>query len=463
MTEDLNTYLNTYIDSGSLKKHRQKIYEYAKNPTKWIPLEPLDEVATMILLAHLADPRLISGELLGVLAHRLIDSEVEIGGPYLSRNDTFINILIARIFYILGSPLKNLDAYLNKKYIPKTDLERKILIASSKELHTEATLSFNSQANKAEIAARFNIEKLNPVIAKQGSIFLEKIIALDTRKEISQLSNYILKSLTKPANTNEQNLADLLGSANIHAWIAYTIYDDIIDNEGDPLMLSLANIMQRISYDTYITLFITRKDVINTHFNSVDNSNLWELQNTRCNISGETINIDKIPEYGEGVFLAERSVGHVLGPILLIDSKYELLDHQKDLVHGALFQYLIARQISDDLKDWRKDLHNGHVSYVVSKLLKSANIQLGTYNLKELTNKLQKEFWMAVFEECSYLIISKISTIEDMFAKSGIFKTNNEFSIKVLQPLKAIAESDLFEYSNSKDFLKSYSDAKFPN
>jgi len=458
MIVDFISMLDTYLEKGTLADKKREIEYLIDTSNKWTKVKPLDEVIVGLHLIYISTPDAIDGQILGILAKRLVESEVKVGGPYVSNKDLYTNILIANFLRSIGSPLEKLEKYIStRKYIPKTAVEQKVLIS----LLPKKTLIKNEKVGKKEntpsLIVKAEISKLDSKLQKIGFGFWNKILEVDTRNEVSLISSYVSNSIIKKASIKELWINEELGAANFCAWIAYTIYDDFIDGEGDPSKLSLANIMHRLSYELYRSLFILEKNIINAHFDSVDNSNFWELQNCRFKIHNGRINIGKVPEYNNGEFLAERAIGHILGPILIIKNRLTLNLEEDNKINHAFHQYLIARQINDDLKDWKDDLRKGHISYVLARLLKSININPGSVKIDTLMHDLEIEFWNQTFEKCINEIIARIHEAENIFSNSQYFKKNNQFILYILRPLKQNAESDLKEYLNSKDFLKYYS------
>jgi hypothetical protein len=360
-----------------------------------------------------------------------------------------------RLFKALGRPLVTLEKYLeHKEYIAINPTQLNALNLPLR-IGRDLEPMIGHKINHAINISKNTMSKQSLEIKNFGNQFLNKIIDLDKKSEISLISTYMAKSLIMPSQKKQLELSYELGAANIFAWIAYTIYDDFIDGEGNPSLLSLANIMHRESYSAYTALFPEMNIFINDYFNSVDNSNLWELQNCRAKILNENITIDKIPIYDDGKFLAERSIGHVLGPMLLI-KKQRVSKDQENLICESLNHYLIAKQINDDISDWKSDTRNGHLNFVVSKLLISANIKKGDYNVNKLINKLDKHFWNSTLKECLLMTISNLENSEEKLKKSGLFQTQNIFLDNIINPLKYEVENILKHHQGDKDFLKAY-------
>jgi len=438
-----------------LNKITSDIELMAKTPELWLPNDGLKDVIIKIRVICISSPALLDGNILGLLAKRLLNSETEVGGPYDSSDDTFTNILIAKLFRSLGSPLEKLEKFLeNKIYTPSSDFEKDTLSLFDTNPHIESAIK---QINKSSMIAKRIFKKLNSEVGAKGLEFLNKIEHIDKYNEISSISSYVMFSLRKEPSDDLIRTAENFGVANLFAWIAYTIYDDFIDDEGNPHQLSLANITHRLAYDIYLENSTSMKEIINTYFNSVDNSNLWELQNCRFKVKKNSITVGEVPNYRDGKFLANRAVGHLLGPKILLSLYSNISNTQAKIIHDALCDYLISKQINDDLHDWRNDLRNGHISFVVAELLKKANIQKGDHNIDALIENLEKIFWESVFEKCAKFAVSKISNAQKSLKNTQLFTDDNVLDQKIINPIKYISESSLKEYFNGKMFLNIYS------
>jgi len=485
MNEENKLLFKSYISKSRNNTPLSNHVPESKKHKSWLNDWHINDTVLKIHLLYLGNKNAVDGDDLGIFAKRLLANELEVGGPYYSYDNLYTNALIAQLFRTLGAPLEKVETYISEKLStlmlcdtktywsiswphklsrpelknlnlsPNTDIGRLMIKSVNNITSSKNTSKTKRLANIAENYAKEYIDKLEPTLNKVGISFWNKIINIDTRSEISSLALYVYDSIAGNED-HYPNKSIKLGVANIYAWIAYTIYDDFIDEEGRPSHLSLANLMHRQSYSTFIEEFPSNKQIIENHFDSVDVSNSLEIQKYRFATAEDMVTIEQIPEYGDGTFLANRALGHVLGPKLIL-SEMELSAHQEKLVDSIFNNYLIARQINDDLKDWADDLKNGHASYVVSKLLDSAEISPGTYGYEELRDRLQANFWDVTFESCIAIILKKINKSKQDIIASKIFKNDNSFVKKVLQPIADKAESDLLEYKNSKQFLKSYS------
>lgn len=193
-----------------------------------------------------------------------------------------------------------------------------------------------------------------------------------------------------------QKTVQALSAANLYGWVAFTIYDDLIDEDGEPHLLSLANIAHRRSLFGFYTICKKSPDFqkyIEKTFDRIDASNAWESTYCRAPIRESTIYIDALPNYNRLTVLAEKSIGHAL-PFLALSvlSGNHVTSKHFTALEQSLIHYLIARQLHDDMHDWEIDLRNGHLSYVVTCLLKDRKIH-GNHPTSSLFKEIQEHYW----------------------------------------------------------------------
>lgn len=153
------------------------------------------------------------------------------------------------------------------------------------------------------------------------------------------------------------------GSRN--GWLAYTIYDDFLDEEGDPKLLSVANLAMRKSLLHFAEAIPGQyfKHFVENVFTQVDAANAWEVLHAR--------NPESLPEYGMYAKLAQRSWGHVIAPTgVLLAAGFALESPEVQQLHDFFRHYSIAKQFCDDAHDWLDDLRNNRITPVVALLLK---------------------------------------------------------------------------------------------
>lgn len=455
---------------------------------EWARHAELFDCALAILAVHNYRSSEIDGTCLAYLTNKMLKAEVEVGGPYYDSKqkiDISTNLVISRLFSVLGSPLPNVETFLKKHDLHDSpDAVSTLLLgwpdfSFSKKLTLEMTraMPYFAQSllyKKASKSASPAIKPLYQIVSehvykelKTMNIPLrthaisawEMVNQADTNHEISMLSAYFADSLKYRSRLLSRKLYTELGSANFFTWMAYTIYDDFIDEEGQANLLPVANSMLRKALKIYMN--ISRKtprqfrEVFET-FDKMDAANSWELAHCRYEVIGGKIQIDRLPAYSNFNVLADRAGGHILGPIILVSKLEASLTQQKDIKKG-LEQFLIAKQLSDDLQDWRDDFQKGHISPVVAHFLKAINIAPGQYNMPELTQRMHEIFWSTGIKEMNNIILKHLLLSKRYFKKSALLNLDGEFFLRLFTPLEETAHSNELQYIHQQQFLATYS------
>ncbi len=287
---------------------------------------------------------------------------------------------------------------------------------------------------------------------------LETTAAGDDTQEIVGIPYMFTKSLAERPILPEQLLAQL-GAANLFGWLAYTIYDNFLDDEGDPALLSVANIGLRRSLEGFLQALPTHQgfqQLVHTTFDRIDAANAWEVAHCRFAIQDNAIIIGTLPRYGTRMKLAERSLGHTLGPMAILCSiGYPPHSTEAKAIHTMLTHYLIARQLNDDLHDWEQDMRRGHVSYVVQTICAALHLSPGEYDLDELTHKAQRQFWHHSLLKLCDRTEQHIATARAAATASGVLVPKGPI-MQLLDNLTAIVEHTRSEQTKAEQFLNAY-------
>lgn len=285
--------------------------------------------------------------------------------------------------------------------------------------------------------------KLDPELQKLTLEQIEKT----SDKKITLLSYEVQKILQAKGISIPTALVENLALSNLYGWMAYTIHDDIMDDEGESLLIPCANFFLRELiqiYDVLDNSIPGAASLLRNTMNRIDNGMVWEKE--RCQFPN-------LPEFGDYSNLADRSIGHALGPVTILLSIGHNMDSEEDKNMMALFHhYLIARQLHDDAHDWEEDLLRGRVNSVCSLLLKQ--FQKKYHGVQE-TSKLREFFWTETIDEVVDLILFHINAAEAAKEASLLFG-NTDFMKKVLQALSASAKRTLDERNTSLEFIKYY-------
>jgi len=305
--------------------------------------------------------------------------------------------------------------------------------------------------------------ELGPELRDAAKNQFKKIIASRRNKEIILLPFYFLSSFKKEKEYTLKEIEHLteLGLANLYGWMAYTIYDDFLDEDGDSATLSVANLCLR-----NLTEIFTNTEYKNNNFDKffqqimdkIDSANSWEIKNCRMKIKDDAIYIpDTLPKYKNYSKLAERSLGHTLGPLaILFFLGYKKNSSETKQVFSFFKHYTIARQLNDDAHDWEEDLKKGHINSsgaLILKNLKKRNIT--KIKKDDFTNKLQIIFWNEVIDIVCEKILFEVNEAEKILKKLKIIRDKKIFS-KLLDSPKRAAKKAISEKKESLKFLNSY-------
>lgn len=409
----------------------------------WASTDRLHDVLQKVAVIIEAEGT-VPGDLAGHLARRLIAHEVAVGGPYTNDDgemDREINEMVAALFRRLGRPLEYVEAFLR---------------SSSTQAATTRHKGLDSQQSAAIQVVAQQLAKLPPDMAPIASHLLEAIQRADRRQEIASLSTIFVSSLRVSLPASRARRAQIYNQANVYTWLAYTVYDDIIDDEAVPRYLPVANLAHRHAVRLYLTDADTMSDDIYQVFQMMDAANAWEVAHCRFVVQGQTIEITSLPHYQRRGVLADRAMGHVLGPLLLAKSHPDLTLTQKRCLRNGLMQYLIARQLNDDFHDWQKDLSRGHCTPIVAYLLRRAKIAPGIYSIDKLTQQLRRVFWRYGVEEISALIQSHTRRARTVLGECGCLRRGSSFIGMTIDHIESSVEAGLVKHRIDKTFLRTF-------
>lgn len=399
----------------------------------------------------------LNEEQLVSLVESLIRSELKPGGPYLKdgKEDPLLNALILKLFVLLEKPLPNVERYLDKPIQISSDLTRIQFDKTIKEISAlkDNQLTISSQKNTFGYGFFVAFTKnLNPEVQQYAEIIGKKIEQNDKNGEITKISSIFQDSINQPKRFSNNEL-ELLGQANFIVWVAYSIYDAIIDNDMGIAALSTANILTRKSVEIYRKTSIDFNIAID-YLNKVDNANPWELAHCRFDQTLENINSIPIPTQNEMEnLLANRAIAHIIGP-LSIAARYKIDTKQFKKIERALKYYCIARQLNDDLHDWVEDFNNGRITFVLARLLQSAEFQPGSHNRDEVLTSLKTIFYERELESLCELTVSYVNKSRSLLLKAGLLDKNNLFINSFLNPIAYSASRALNIHKSNKTSLQ---------
>jgi len=314
-----------------------------------------------------------------------------------------------------------------------------------------------------KVRQRFELlgSELRNELKEEANNYLDTFLKGKKSKEVLLLPYYFRASL---CDESAKNVSDecivSLGSASLYGWIAYTIYDDFLDNEGDTKLLSVAHVSLREL--TSIFNEVLPKETGFRNFSrmildTVDYANAWEIKHTRVLNLKEGI-VGKVPEYNEFSQLADKSIGHALAPISVLFSLgyTESSPEVKNLMKFFRY-YIIARQLDDDAHDWEDDFKAGYINAVGALILKEVHIKSWLSSGRDRVDleTLQQVFWHNVAPEVCENILRYSKRAKEALTRISILADVSLLEA-VLISTEHSAESALEEREETVAFLDTY-------
>jgi hypothetical protein len=287
---------------------------------------------------------------------------------------------------------------------------------------------------------------------------LRRTAASKDGQEITLLPYWFHMSLRISLALPNQLFVDL-GLANLYGWMAYTIYDDFLDDEGDPRQLSVANIAMRYSLAAFQGALPGNtpfQEFVRIAFDTMDGANAWEVAHCRFAVKHGTITLDTLPAYGKLDRLAERSLGHTLTPLGVLAAMGVLPDSpQAQYLQAALRHYLIARQLNDDAHDWRADLTAGRITYVLATAIRALRLPADTLPLSELIPQVERQFWHHTLEQVCQKMEQHIKQSRLALRQSNLLTPENVIE-KLLDGIESSVANTRSTITKTQQFLHTY-------
>ncbi len=298
--------------------------------------------------------------------------------------------------------------------------------------------------------------------AKEPELDLKKILRKKNSQSVVLLPFHFQKSLGKKGEKIPTEMVVQLGLANLLGWIAYTIYDDFLDEEGEAKKIALANLCLRELTKIFYLILPDKGDFLSIFeriMDETESANFWEIKNCRIEISEDNLSLPaKLPDYQKNIFLTKRSMGHALPALVCLSFLGEKND-SPDMKNLIIFfqNYLLARQLNDDMHDWEDDLKRGQLSPVVSAILETwkNKISRKKINLKKDWEKLQEIFWYETVLAICREILYSVKKARRVAKKISLAESQNFFEELIL-PMERLAQNTISEQKEMSDFLEIY-------
>jgi len=299
--------------------------------------------------------------------------------------------------------------------------------------------------------SRLPSELKNSVIS-----LLDTTAKSDLRHEIMLLPYWWNVSLGRKTDRT----CAVLGVINLFGWIAYRIYDDMLDSHLRSGKFSDVLPIANILHTEILIMFqeaVPKKywSIFTEIMKKLEYANFWEQRYCRLQVTENKISLKRLPHFGDLSIIADKSMGHALGPITL--SHMDKSEQTVAMTKKFFSHYLIARQLNDDAHDWKNDLEKGCITPVNCLLLKDwKKSHRGTQlNLANDMKKLEKLFWNKTITSVSRDIFKHITTARAIL--TAINPLSNPFYLHaLLDPLESAAQKALTERQKILDFVDSY-------
>jgi len=191
-------------------------------------------------------------------------------------------------------------------------------------------------------------------------------------------------------------------------------------------------------------------------FDTMDAANTWEITHCRWKINSGTLYTGELPDFGGLDQLASRSLGHTLTPLAVLFAAGASPPARR-YVQTALRHYIIAKQLNDDMHDWKEDLAAGRITYVVSRILRQLELASGQHQLPKILPVAERMFWYQVLPSLCDDITYQITQSRNALAKSKLLQPDNIIE-KLLKRIEHSNEETTNATAQVKTFLRVYSD-----
>lgn len=342
----------------------------------------------------------------------------------LKRNyDNSVDICLASISLIKGG-------YFNIDIPLFSSLEKNIaLVETGKEKVSTSNLiimaiylKLLSVSNKLTNEVAIDLQNENKVVSQILKIHDDLTISLNKRmKENSK--KIIMELIEKEENSQmmlmplyirnyfpflnsvtEKDIA-MLGLMNTYFWCGFIIYDDFwdVDEKANPLLLPIANFFTRKYIEYFQNEFSNEEAFLDFFSNTMeisDSATYYELSCYRLKRIKNTILLPDILPKEKINYRYWPAAGHLIPSLSMLIKKGYAIDSCECKVLIKFFKnYLIGRQINDDISDWEEDLASGKLTIVTIIIINAWREKFPNYtklNIEDNMDLLKALFWKNV-------------------------------------------------------------------
>lgn len=359
----------------------------------------------------------------------LTDSEVSAGGPYYNKYNRIDLKFNLKIFEFLKTQkvfLPKLEKFLNQNLpVIKTSKNK-----PKKRLPLDELRVYQSIHRRITFDLKTWPKELKNISQQEYFILKNN----DQNHEIVLLPFWFIKALKIDLNKKYFNLAINLGQANFYLWLAYKMYDDILDNETDASLLPLANLALR----NFIIIFQKQRlgnswnKFLYHLINELETQNYQEFCFSKKYFSQPNTD-QKSWDFNKQISnLYKKSIAHVAGPLAILFTLNKEPKNQEFTTIFSFFKnYLNARQLNDDIYDWENDLKRKKINPVIMLLIS----ELRNTNNKQIDfNLLGSNMINTVWPKLSSKLNKFIITANNDLKRSTLIKQRHYLE-RLIKPL----------------------------
>jgi hypothetical protein len=281
-------------------------------------------------------------------------------------------------------------------------------------------------------------------------------------ESITAIASEFRVILYKNGKVLPMNITEQLSLANLYGWMAYKIYDDLLDDEGDPSLLPCANFFSRSLTEIYAVLR-TRgtgmRSLFDHTMNRVDNAHAWEQKYCRTSVGTSSVLPKELPSFGDHRVLADRSIGHAMGPLAeLLLVGYSADSEEYKNLEGFFRYYLIARQLHDDAHDWSDDLLRGRINSISTLVIChfwKEHHEAASITIAKVIPMLKRIFWEVILDVAANMIALHTAAARQAREASSILG-GTDFMEDALKTLESGAQRAVKERNETLIFLNDY-------
>ncbi|USN54016.1 MAG: hypothetical protein H6760_02495 [Candidatus Nomurabacteria bacterium] len=303
----------------------------------------------------------------------------------------------------------------------------------------------------------YKITSLAPELQDQGKQTILHFIEKKENAHIALLSLLSYRALSSNILRSDYEYLLRLAINNIYGWIAYGIYDHILDEKDLIEKLPLANVLLRTLQSEYTKLLqyipggIT---YLENTLNAIDAANAWEIDHCRLHVNEKKLKLPQhLPAFKDLSQLAQKSFGHAL-PAITVFALHGYSLEEAPLQHLQNFfkHFLIARQLNDDAHDWLTDLTKGRITPANLRVIKK--ISTKEINFQEDLTKLKKMYWEECINDISQEILQHIAEAKNELGQINI--ANPEYLSSLLHSSETAAKEAKKQSKQILGFLKNF-------